>query len=50
MKSNLTLSVGWVGGGLEILRLRLILTQVGVEVGFEFGNIEYLVHMNVPRV
>ena len=40
MKSNLTLSVGWLGGWLEIWRLRLISTQVvvEVEVGVELGN------------
>ena len=34
MKSNLTLSVGWV----EIWRLRLISTQVVVDVGVELGK------------
>ena len=32
MKSNLSLWVGWLGGWLEIWRLRLISTQVVVEV------------------
>ena len=35
MKSNLTLSVGWVVGDLEI---KAISTKVVVEVGVELGN------------
>ena len=40
MKSHLTFSVGWVGGWLEIWRVKLISTQVLglVEVGVELGN------------
>ena len=40
MKSNITLSVGWVDGWVEIWRLRLISTQVvvEVEVGVELSN------------
>ena len=43
MKSNLTFSVGWLGGWvgcLEIWRVKLILTQVvvEVEVGVDLGK------------
>ena len=40
MNSNLTFLIGWVSGWFEILRVKLISTQVEVEVtvGVELGN------------